>query len=154
MTAPTAESRPQARGRRRHGARKITVSATRGAIKRSLAAGAVEYPEAVEGRPRTRGECAGGERPCPYAGCQYNLYLDVAANGSIILNFPDLEPVDMEEAGRRSCALDVADRGGARLETIADLMNLTRERVRQLEARALARLETPRVEELHAEART
>jgi hypothetical protein len=57
--------------------------------------------------------------------------------GAIKLNFPDLEVWDMGE----SCALDVADRGGTTLEDVGAIMNLTRERIRQVEVKALARLE-------------
>src|SRR5207248_4026222 len=28
-------------------------------------------------RPRVRGDCAEGPRPCPYVSCKYNLYVDV-----------------------------------------------------------------------------
>lgn len=75
-----------------------------------------------------------GPRPCPYAGCQYHLYLDVSLDtGSIKLNFPDLEVWEMGE----SCALDIADRGGMTLEDVGQIMNLTRERIRQLEVMVL-----------------
>ena len=43
-----------------------------------------------------------------------------------------------------SCALDVADRGGTTLEDVGAIMNLTRERIRQVEVKALARLEALR----------
>lgn len=88
------------------------------------------------GRPRTRVECANVPRPCPFAGCRYNLYLDVEPSGSIRLNFPDLQVDEMED----SCALDIADRGAHTLQQVAILVNLTRERVRQLETRAAMRL--------------
>lgn len=39
----------------------------------------------------------------------------------------------------QSCALDVADRGGATLEEIGDMLGLTRERVRQVEEEAMER---------------
>jgi DNA-directed RNA polymerase sigma subunit (sigma70/sigma32) len=39
-----------------------------------------------------------------------------------------------------SCALDIADRGGITLEEVGEIMNLTRERIRQLETRGLAKL--------------
>ena len=39
-----------------------------------------------------------------------------------------------------TCALDVADRQGITLEEVGVIMNLTRERVRQLEMRGLSKL--------------
>jgi hypothetical protein len=60
--------------------------------------------------------------------------------GAIKLNFPDLEVWEMNE----SCALDIADRGGTTLEDVGAIMNLTRERIRQVEVKALAKLEALR----------
>jgi hypothetical protein len=69
------------------------------------------------------------------------LFVDVSARtGAIKLNFPDLDVWDMNE----SCALDVADRGGTTLEDVGAIMNLTRERIRQVEVKALAKLEALR----------
>jgi hypothetical protein len=88
-------------------------------------------------RPTTRGECATGPRPCPFVGCRHHLYLDVArGSGAIKLNFPDVEVWEMPH----SCVLDVAEQDGVTLERVGDIMNLTRERIRQIEARALAKL--------------
>jgi len=88
-------------------------------------------------RPRTRGDCAQVPRPCPYVACKYSLYLDVSSTGSIILNFPHLEPGQMP--AEQSCALDLAERGPMTLEYIAVVTNLTRERIRQVELKALTR---------------
>src|SRR5439155_26727050 len=89
-------------------------------------------------KPRTRAECVDGPRPCPFVSCQHHLYLDVSARtGAIKLNFPDLEVWEMNE----TCALDIADRGGTTLEDVGAIMNLTRERIRQVEVKALAKLE-------------
>jgi len=88
-------------------------------------------------RPRTRDECAGGPRPCPFVACKHHLYLDVSpSTGTIKLNFPDLEVWELAE----SCALDVAEGGAQPLERASLLMNVTRERVRQIESVALAKL--------------
>ncbi|HEV8323054.1 MAG TPA: sigma factor-like helix-turn-helix DNA-binding protein [Myxococcota bacterium] len=85
-------------------------------------------------KPRARADCENGERPCPFVTCKYHLYLDVnPATGAIKLNFPDMEVWELKE----SCALDVADRGGITLEEVGEIMNLTRERIRQLEADGL-----------------
>lgn len=124
------------RRKRAHAARPITLRAdhySRGALER----GRRLYPEDTSAeRPRTRGECAGGPRPCPFVSCAYHLFIDVGATGGLKLNFPDCEPGDLAE----SCALDVADRGGSTLEEIAAHMNITRERVRQMEVDLLERL--------------
>lgn len=93
----------------------------------------VEYPANVE-RPKTRGDCLEGERPCPFVSCKWHLYLDVnPVRNSITINFPTIEVDELAE----TCALDVADRGGAHLEQIADLINVTRERIRQIELKAI-----------------
>jgi len=67
--------------------------------------------------------------------CRSHLYLDVTSRGSCKLNFPDR---DVEQL-RETCCLDVAERGEHTLEEIGELMNVTRERARQLEARGLAK---------------
>ncbi len=85
-------------------------------------------------RPRTRGECVDAPRPCPWVGCSHHLFLDVLVTGSLKLNYPGLELEQLAD----TCVLDVADRGGITLEATGDLMNLTRERVRQIELKAYA----------------
>jgi len=92
-------------------------------------------PTDVE-RPRRRSECKGGPRPCPFVGCRWHLYLEVRASGMIRIVRPGLEPWELEE----SCALDAADRGGLTLDEVGARLGVTRERVRQIEKRALERL--------------
>jgi hypothetical protein len=123
-------SREIARSRRKREVRAKTINVAR-LPKRELALGRLLYPEVLEDeRPKTRAECKGVERPCPYVSCAHHLYLDVSAKtGAIKLNFPDLEVHEMGE----SCALDVADRGGETLEEVGAILNVTRERVRQIE---------------------
>jgi DNA-directed RNA polymerase sigma subunit (sigma70/sigma32) len=60
----------------------------------------------------------------------------VGQDGSIKLNFPDLEVDEIPE----TCSLDVAELEGVNLEEVGELMNLTRERVRQIESKALAKV--------------
>ncbi|MFW5740162.1 MAG: sigma factor-like helix-turn-helix DNA-binding protein [Myxococcota bacterium] len=129
-------TREQRRSRRKRDVRARTISVKR-MTKRELEIGRLLYPETDYWKPRTRADCADGPRPCPFVSCKYHLFIDVSAKtGAIKLNFPDLEVWEMNE----SCALDVADRGGTTLEDVGAIMNLTRERIRQLEVKALAKL--------------
>jgi hypothetical protein len=133
-------TREQRRSRRKRPIRARTISVKR-MTKRELEIGRLMYPETDYWRPRRREECLDGPRPCPFVACQHHLYIDVSPRtGAIKLNFPDLEVWEMGE----SCALDVADRGGTTLEDVGAIMNLTRERIRQVEVKALARLEAMR----------
>lgn len=86
-------------------------------------------------RPRTRGDCEGGPRPCPYVGCRYHLYLDVTPSGSIKFNYPDLEPEDLEHG----CSLD-PDVQGISLVEVQRITGLTKQRVQQIETQALEKL--------------
>ena len=103
--------------------------------------GRLLYPEAESlDRPKTRADCIDGIRPCPFVGCRFHLFLDAGRSGNLRFNFPDLEPWDLTY----SCALDVADAGqaageGVTLEVVGNLINVTRERVRQVEDLALDR---------------
>lgn len=145
-------------------ARARTVSIKR-LSKRELERGRIQNPplDPVQfPRPRKRGDCltaaqkiaqaeaenrrprpdelvdgCNAIRPCPWVSCPEHLYLDVSSRtGSIKLNFPDLEVWDLPE----TCGLDIADRGGITLEETGEHMNLTRERIRQLETHALDKI--------------
>jgi hypothetical protein len=125
------------RRKRRSRARARTISIRR-LSKAELNRGRELYPETDYWKPKTRAECKDMDRPCPFVSCKYHLYIDVhPVRGSIKLNFPDVEIWEMTE----TCALDVADRGGITLEEVGEIMNLTRERVRQVETAGLARLQ-------------
>lgn len=135
-------TREQARSRRKREVRKCSLS-VKYITQRDLAEGrALESYDREAGvvlprRPATRGECQGAERPCPFVSCKHHLYLDVQpSTGSIVFNFPDLDPDELAE----TCSLDIADKGGANLEEVGAMMNVTRERIRQLEAKALAKM--------------
>jgi hypothetical protein len=93
-------------------------------------------------RPRTRADCVNGPRPCPWVACKYNLTLDVRRE-EVAVTFPDREPWELRE----TCALDVAARGGATLEEVGALLNISDERVRQIAKRGLLRLQAELTEE-------
>jgi hypothetical protein len=138
-------TREQRRSRRKRAIRAKTISVKR-MTKRELELGRMLFPEVDDiERPHNREECADAPRPCPYVSCKHHLYLDVSARtGAIKLNFPDLEVWEMSE----TCALDIADRGGTTLEEVGAIMNLTRERIRQVEVKGLAKLAALR--DMHA----
>ena len=130
-------SRKVRRRRRRTRPRSKTIAMKR-LTREELRVGALMFPPVDEPRPKTRAECRGEARPCPWVACKFHLYLDVnPETGSIKINFPDLEPEDMKD----TCSLDVAERGGITLEEVGEIMNLTRERVRQVETQGLAKLQ-------------
>lgn len=126
----------EAYSRRPRDVRAATVNMNR-FPKKALAKGRALYPRSEDAeRPKTRAECAGAPRPCPYVSCKHHLYLDVSKRGSIKVNFPDIEVEAMTE----SCALDVAEAGERTREEVGALMNMTGERVRQLEESGLEKL--------------
>ena len=130
-------TREQRRSRRKRAVRARTISVKRLSKKDLERAREPIDNTLFTDRPGLRSSCVGGPRPCPYVSCRYHLYLDVSRRtGSIKLNFPDLEVWELTV----SCALDVADDGAATLEDVGAIMNVTRERIRQLEIDALARL--------------
>lgn len=105
---------------------------------------AIEYPDGIE-RPRRRGDCVDGPRPCCFVSCRYHLALEITDVGSLKVVFPDRDPTDIPE----TCSLDVADRGGCTLDDVGRVMNRTRERIRQLESQALERLrQVPEADDL------
>lgn len=135
-------SREAVRSRRKRVVRGRTESMKR-LTQRELEIGRALFPADehldVE-RPRTRDDCKDGFRPCPFVSCAHHLYLDVSARtGAIKVNFPDIGADELELLPE-SCALDVADRHGSTLEEVGAAMNLTRERVRQIEISGLSSL--------------
>lgn len=126
-------------GERKSRVRARTISIKR-LSKREIERGRMLYPETEYDRPKTRADCLHGphaERPCPFTLCKHHLALDVNEfTGSIKFNFPDLEVWEMPE----TCALDIADRGGITLEEVGAVLNVSRERVRQLEDKIVRKL--------------
>jgi hypothetical protein len=128
----------QYRGARERGAPART-ELVRELVRRHRESIPYEYPD-VE-RPRTWGECVEQElgtrqTPCGFVSCQHHLYLDVTQGHGVRLNFPDKDPDEI----RQTCSLRVAHDGGSSLGRVALLTNLTRERVRQIEEKALAKV--------------
>ena len=135
-TPPTRRKTSNKRGARKGLRRSKTIALRRLSSDERVEVESI-FTEIEELRPTSREDCRMGNRPCPYVSCKYHLYLDVNPHtGSIKLNFPDLEVWELSE----TCALDVADRGGITLEEVGELLNLTRERIRQVESVGLEKL--------------
>jgi hypothetical protein len=135
---PADEGSPERRRSRTMSRKEMARDLRRRRLSGEMEPEEAELLRSIEGmRPRTRAECVNGPRPCLFVSCKHNLYLDVnPETGSIKLNFPDKEIWELEH----TCALDVAEKGGITLEEVGAIMNLTRERIRQVETRGLAKL--------------
>lgn len=97
-----------------------------------MEAAALESPP-VQDAEQIHG-CGVAFRPCPFAACRYSL-LDTARTNTG--THPDpARGVDRSD----TCALDVAERGPSTLREVARRLDLTQERVRQIEQRALVKL--------------
>lgn len=102
----------------------------------------VVTPEMVQlaERPRTRGDCVDGPRPCPWISCRWHLAIDEQFDGGLKVNWPDEEgEVDLA-AMPETCTLDVADRGEAGWEEIGDYLNISRQGAEQVGYSAMVEL--------------
>jgi hypothetical protein len=73
----------------------------------------------------TAGACRRLPGVCPYELCRHNLAHTRVRGGMVVETRP-------------GCSLEYADRGGMTLEEVADVLGVTRERIRQIQAHALA----------------
>lgn len=111
---PTCVLPPEDRGR---GRRKLPV---------------VDYPADVK-RPRTRGECVEGPRPCPWVSCRYHLAIDLTRAGK----------VRVDTRGQKmphTCALDVAAEGEHTIAEVGAVIGMTRMGATRIEKAALRKL--------------
>lgn len=115
-------------------------------------------------RPRTWGECAGSEEPCPWYGCRYHLGVEVTPTGGLRVTDDSrggystvtlAQLRSMSEAewdtrigallahmdARDTCLLRLASQGPLTLDAIAERLNVTKQRVDQVRAEACVHLE-------------
>ena len=95
-------------------------------------------PVEREPAPVTRQDCVEVMRPCPHVACKYHLFTDVTVMGTA--KFPFGDDVEVLESMPETCALDVADDGDHSRMQVAEFLNITIQRVQQLEVNALRKL--------------
>jgi hypothetical protein len=95
-------------------------------------------------RPKTRGDCRDGVRPCPWVSCRHHLALDIHASSKTRGRENSARGVKLYrgelEDMPHTCSLDAADEGERGLHEIAALLGLTRERIRQISDVAISKL--------------
>ncbi len=93
-------------------------------------------------RPRTRGDCEAGPRPCLELNCRQHMLSGPPARR--LVRESDDRVVAKLEAMPDTCVLDVVDRhpDGVPLEDVGPLYGVVRERIRQIQVQALAHLRT------------
>lgn len=111
-----------------------------------------------EVRPHTYGDCLerdlGGEgQPCPWVGCKHHLAVDVTPTGRLELHTPDATGEDIDwdailRSGTPTCSLRAAGVDEVTLLEIGGLFGVSRERIRQIENKAITKLRG-RAERLH-----
>lgn len=97
---------------------------------------AVEQPQRYLECGHRGAEALNHCRPCARVWCRHNLFLDVKEEGHLRMNFPGQELEQLKE----TCSLDVADAGRHTHEWVGDLVNMHRERVRQVEREVLYKI--------------
>lgn len=112
-------------------------------------------------RPKTRKDCEQGARPCPFVGCKHSLVMEVVGSSLKHVGVRDRDQESRTLSQRASlqrvdswsdaliaalgampetCALDVADSDGATQQEVAEILNLSTERVSQIEKDGLRKL--------------
>lgn len=85
-------------------------------------------------RPKTRGDCIDGPRPCPWVSCRHHLGVDLFEKPLRVVEHEGWEE-------RETCSLDVADAGESSMRTIAYLMGMKHQRVDQIERTSIIKLQ-------------
>ena len=98
-------------------------------------------PESIPGtKPVTRQECKSSHRPCPWISCQFHMFWCVNQIDRILQYLPDHTIADIALSLSQTCVLDVTDTGEKTLEEIGDILQVSRERIRQIEEGAINKI--------------
>lgn len=118
------------------------VQARHGTQRRLPVLGALSLPsdwDMKDGVPRTRAECADGERPCRYVSCRQHLWLVLQQDRPGNPSTGSQGETTLRPIGD-SCALDVADRGAHTIDEVGEILGVTGTRANQIELSALRKL--------------
>lgn len=84
-------------------------------------------------RPKKRGDCKNGPRPCPWIGCKWHLFWEMPRKEvEAALGESDDAVIEYIWEMKDTCVLDVADCPENTLEDVGQILKLTRERIRQI----------------------
>lgn len=84
-------------------------------------------------------------RPCPFVSCRHHLLLDVNSQNGHLVKTVDFDEDDDESvsftlhARQETCLLDAIGNGKLTQTNVAELLNVSQERVLYIERRAMAR---------------
>jgi hypothetical protein len=92
------------------------------------------------GVPRTRGDCGNEPRPCRYVECRHHLWLRLKEEQPGNPQAGKQGETTFRPSTMQSCALDVADKGGASFDEIGELLGMDSTRGRQIAQAALEKL--------------
>jgi len=87
-------------------------------------------------RPKTRGDCKDGSRPCPWVSCKFNTYL-LEVHGYEI-EYQQTDVMDMKVS---NCALDYAENGEMNtLEAVGEAFGMSKQTMLKIEDIAMRKL--------------
>jgi hypothetical protein len=92
------------------------------------------------GAPKTRDECRGLPRPCPYVGCKHHLWLRLQEEQPGNPQAGKQGETTFRPSTMNTCALDIAEQGGASFDYIGEVFGMDPTRGRQIAQLGLEKL--------------
>lgn len=96
--------------------------------------------EMRSGVPASRAHCKDIPKPCPYVSCRHHLWLRLSEEQPGNPQAGKQGETTFRPSSMQSCALDVADNGGASFEEIGVFLGMDSTRGRQIAQAALEKL--------------